>query len=674
MEDAYKRACEEGSKEVFLARMNLVGFHEAGKTSLAKRLMGKDFDANVKSTEGIALHCIKSTFDKEKLMGDHWKEREITTDDLDAELIEQIKLNQGVQEDEIQDYNVIPPVSGTIIYSRTPLNPQKVKKEQVVKSATFEATKREELTEIKINARIKEKLASADMNNPPEKTSTQQPFTLRLWDLGGQNEFLTTHHLFLDVEATTVIVMDITMDFNKKFVIGDKDLKLKQSNPTSPKEILHYWLNSLEEEAEEKEEKEKRKFHPKVFIVLTHIDEITPEKREGEINSYGRKIMDSLDGKDYARFLTEIVAVDNKTGDRESFDKLRESLFKSFSKQGSWKREVPTKWIQFQADITAEKEKANKYLTLDKLKEMGANIGMGEKDIESFIQLHRLVGTFLHFDDNLQPSDENDSLVKLKDYIITDPQWLVDRCKEVITHPDFLYEKHLTKVVKDLMRGTVTEDGLKTIWDEDALPFLTKLLLAYDIFIPIADAKATGKQYLIPCMLPMESDYQTGEISITTTILYSGIHRAGCGQWFQMGKFSKLLAALHRKENWKMSLDPFPSYDHVSFTKGKMHLQLTLEENSNFQADMYCCTTDIEDENLGKILQETRDFLYKKAQHIIIENEEDLQTFCEYHFFEEEGLRIILSDEKRNGLKCPCHNKNLSEDDRRRFIRNIREL
>ena len=69
LEAAYRRACAEGSKEVFLARMNLVGFHEAGKTSLAKRLMGKDFDADVESTEGIALHYITSTFQRNKLAG-----------------------------------------------------------------------------------------------------------------------------------------------------------------------------------------------------------------------------------------------------------------------------------------------------------------------------------------------------------------------------------------------------------------------------------------------------------------------------------------------------------------------------------------------------------------------------------------------------------------------------
>ena len=605
---------------MFLARMNLVGFHEAGKTSLAKRLMDKDFDANEKSTEGIALHSIKSTFDKDKLIGNYWKETDITKDDLDEEMIEQIKLNQGILKDPGDATENIEMVQEDRRRDDYVMSGETMDKRQT-KAALSGATHQEKLTEIKMNARIKEKLASADMNNPPEKTLTQNtPFTLRLWDLGGQNDFLTTHHLFLDVEATTVIVMDITKDFNKKFVIGDKDLPLKRSNPTSPEEILHYWLNSFDEEVLEKEKKDGKPFFPNIFIVLTHIDVITPETRPDEIDSYTEKIMESLNGKDYASYVKRknIFAVDNKTGDRQSFDELRRRLFQSFSKQGSWNKKIPTKWIQLQADITAEKEKANKYLTLTELKDMGANIGMGEKDIESFIQLHKHVGTFLHFDEDLKPIDESDSSLKLKDYIITDPQWLVDMCKEVITHPDFLHEKHFKQAVKDLKRGTVTEESLIKIWGKDATTFLTKLMLSYDIFIPIADAKETGQQYLIPCMLPLGSEDHKGRRSIT--ILYSGVHRAGCGQWFQMGKFSKLLAALHRKKDWKISLNPFPSYDRVSFTRGKMHLQLTLEENPNFRAVMYCCTADIKDENLGDILRETRDFLYEEAQHIAIEN------------------------------------------------------
>ena len=36
------------------------------------------------------------------------------------------------------------------------------------------------------------------------------PCTINLWDCGGQEEFYVTHHLFIDVEATTLIVMDIS--------------------------------------------------------------------------------------------------------------------------------------------------------------------------------------------------------------------------------------------------------------------------------------------------------------------------------------------------------------------------------------------------------------------------------------------------------------------------------
>ena len=73
---------EDGFDEVFLARMNLVGFHEAGKTSLAKRLLGDKFDINEESTEGIALHYIESNFNKDTERGEDWMKSEITPDKM----------------------------------------------------------------------------------------------------------------------------------------------------------------------------------------------------------------------------------------------------------------------------------------------------------------------------------------------------------------------------------------------------------------------------------------------------------------------------------------------------------------------------------------------------------------------------------------------------------------
>ena len=82
LDAAYERALKEGYEEVFLARLNLVGFHEAGKTSLAKRLLGEEFDPGEESTEGIALHYIKSTFNKDTQRGASWNKVDISAYDL----------------------------------------------------------------------------------------------------------------------------------------------------------------------------------------------------------------------------------------------------------------------------------------------------------------------------------------------------------------------------------------------------------------------------------------------------------------------------------------------------------------------------------------------------------------------------------------------------------------
>ena len=75
---AYEIACREGTMEVFNARMTLAGYHGAGKTSVATRLMGDRLDIEKsQSTEGIAMHKIKS-----KLKEGKWEKTKSSTTDL----------------------------------------------------------------------------------------------------------------------------------------------------------------------------------------------------------------------------------------------------------------------------------------------------------------------------------------------------------------------------------------------------------------------------------------------------------------------------------------------------------------------------------------------------------------------------------------------------------------
>ena len=62
--------------------MNLVGHREAGKTSLATRLTGKEFEKEVQSTEGVAIHHIKSKIHKFYLRDSAWEEETLDPDEL----------------------------------------------------------------------------------------------------------------------------------------------------------------------------------------------------------------------------------------------------------------------------------------------------------------------------------------------------------------------------------------------------------------------------------------------------------------------------------------------------------------------------------------------------------------------------------------------------------------
>ena len=115
MEVAYRLACEEDTQEVFNACVNLVGHREAGKTSLATRMMGKEFKQDVKSTEGVSMHLIKSTVKPNLIEGSMWNETTQDSSDLlkhfsHAVLLKarQISVKQKINKSTSSSRNLVP--------------------------------------------------------------------------------------------------------------------------------------------------------------------------------------------------------------------------------------------------------------------------------------------------------------------------------------------------------------------------------------------------------------------------------------------------------------------------------------------------------------------------------------------------------------------------------------
>ena len=313
---AYIEACREGTKKVFNARMILAGYSEAGKTSLATKLLGGEINVDEKkSTEGIALHRIESTFNNKgrQKKGGKWTEKSINTSDLRSIFSRAVwsRAAKMAIEDSSGKRNTDRKRKSMEIEKhdddhseakRQKTDPSDMESAEVlyVQPISFEI--RNELYDHKGKSLIVE----------PE-LEEETPFTLSVWDLGGQDEFISTHHLFLNTEATTLIVMDITKGLHQ--LVG-RNSELRYLN--SPAEVLHYWLNLLHSDAA------KQKRIPNIAIVLTHTDKIKNKNRKEYIEDYKHKIMEIIEGKPYGKYIemAKIHAVSNVTGSDSEFQEL----------------------------------------------------------------------------------------------------------------------------------------------------------------------------------------------------------------------------------------------------------------------------------------------------------------------------------------------------------------
>ena len=719
LEAAYQRACEEGKTEIYLARLNLIGFHEAGKTSLAKRLMGKAFEP-VESTEGIALHDVTFPLHDTIQKGRKWEETTITPELLDKITAEKVQTylakheNQGFMEIEERsekeegekNEGMEQPHEGDKINDVPHFSSPDVRQEASSSSLDVTPTQssghwqREEnvaTVPVRSGTKDEQNLSETEMDvdrsTPTEvnvarrirnlKKHVDSPFdqsmkfTLRLWDLGGQNDFLPTHHLFLDVEATTVIVMDITKEFEKTFEIRQKNLMIKSNNPGSPVDILHYWLNSFYEKTKEKEARRRRIVSPNLFIVLTHIDEIPENVREAQIQNYKDKIINSVQLKHRCIFKEDnMFTVDNKTGREEMFEDLRQKLYDSFKEQESWGQDMPTKWLQLQSEVL---EKERKYLNRYELLNMAESIGMSDKEVTAFLNIHNQVGTFLYFGE-ISDNEGSTSRDLLRDIVFTDPQWLIDMCKTVITHPEFLRRRkgrYPIAAIENLSKGFVTEADLEALWAGEAA-FLTNLMQKFDLFVPMASTGPSELQYLIPCMLPEQGAQLVRQRPEQREILYSALHKPKGHHWSPVGTFEKYLAALIKdsvKCNWKLARSPFPSYGCISFLGDcDLSLKLLTEDSCHFKAVIHCKKSLMKDKkrqtNMAEILRATKECINNTLEDVDTEEPQDVTVLCPYYGLRGKGLELILTAEglTSSDVICPCHCASQSKADYEQFL------
>ena len=671
---AYKEACAKGSDPSYRAKVNLYGHERAGKTSFFNRLMGENIDDDEESTEGISTHLIKTTFSEDDLRSD-WSEVTFNTDEIldnfngivlsrveklsnESALATKASVSNVPRSDIKQDTESAsmlqeqtvdsikdPVLSKEALSGKLKTHSKDIPKD--VKESTEELKGKTD--EIKMIENINNNTMKQLLSHKQKPVDNTKPCTIRLWDHGGQDEFIATHHFFLDAESTNMIVMDISRNLRHPLKEGSgRDV------PKTPLEFLHYWLNAIDVKSKE------AGIQPSIALVLTHKDKIPSQNAQVYIEQYVDEVMKAVEEKEYTPYISKqnIFVVDNKHADQREFIKIKSKLFKMMTQQKSWGSERPVRWLKLEADMHEKaKEGKVKFLNTSNVQELAQAYGMSKEELDSFLKFHHKLGDFVHYP---EPG--------LKDLVIIDPQWLVDAFKALVTGHEFLDKRSIpSQFLEQLKHGIVTDDGLQALWEGNDAEFLQQLMVKFDLMFTVEDE---GKKFLVPCMLPPQdvNIYDT-EPFRNMELVYNESYKPNQGDKMLIGTFHKLLPKCSKVEGWNICAKDHLSYTDTSFEIGTdIRLALTLDKNKEIRASIWCPRKKL-DFSLRPLIIKTRKHLQPPMTSLSMKPDNNMQMMCP-HCLPADDVVCLVRVKEMQGCTfepkdelCVIHRKQLEPRD-----------
>ena len=579
--------CTTGSTKSYRVKINIIGYTKAGKSTLILRLLGKPFEI-LESTEGIHTQLIHTTFSKTHEVLGSWEEIHLDTEMIVKDFNKQaLALKENLDESsdpgkDVDTASVSPqqtmpqPVNASptgfqklLRRLKSPFTRKRSTRQEMVKSqpavvrqvvVTAQESSHNDPSPTpstnKTSGMMMDKVTLRQLNNLKDRKTRMKEeedtteCLINLWDHGGQVEFLATHHLFLDADAVNLIVMDITKKLHEE--IPSKHQKAKTDGvPRTGAQFLDYWMQMIQEKSDFKD------FDPTVAIILTHLDQVTTSEAE----EYVSGLIKYIKGKPYSKYIDieNIFEVDNKNGVVSEFNQLRKEIFQMATQHSTWGIERPTRWLKLEASIHEEaKAKSSTHIHRTKIQELASGFGISKEEVRYFLQFHHAMGDFVHYQDEA-----------LKDLIITDPQWLVDMFKDLITADEFLNERGINPLMLDEYKRTalLSKSTLHSLWKGQDVKFLTELMKKFQLIVPLTNST---REYLVPCMLPPKQlDIYETRLFKDMTMVYSSPLTARSSKqsdsFLPVGSYHRLLALLSSLTPWRLCVTDHLTYSDASF-------------------------------------------------------------------------------------------------------------
>lgn len=306
----------------------------------------------------------------------------------------------------------------------------------------------------------------------PEKDISDEyhPLTLSLWDFSGIDSFHPLIQPFLTTNGGSLVVFDM--------------MAAKDSMESTG---IVQWLQSLSLKAENNH----------VFIVGTHSSEVDIS----DIKANSLYIESLVRANQISAVKNEGLAffpVDNKTG--RGIHELQEAVHNTLRDSQFLEAEIPLKWIRCFELLVCDRPGA--WLKFDLVSQIAESCHVKDPgEVEALLDLLRNLGLVAHVT----------ATEGLKQYVITDPQWLLSSLAKMV-NPSISagQERHLSKhgFQEDMKmlraKGILTLELMSRFWQAQEVnfmvDFLQRLLLLSRWRFDDQKSFNTGERYFLPSM------------------------------------------------------------------------------------------------------------------------------------------------------------------------------
>ena len=274
-----------------------------------------------------------------------------------------------------------------------------------------------------------------------------------------------------------------------------------------------------------------------------------------EAAAFEKDILEFLGGKPYADHVcTPLYMISNRNRDTEMVNKLKVAIEQLANDQ---KYTVPLSWFKLKETL----KKSNKpseteqpgnikkaWLTWKEVQDMAEQEGIHDTDtLRAALQFFHNVGELVYFEE-------------VTDFIVIDPQWLIDMLSKVITIPSHyktIQRKHWELLENEAL---LHEDAMKEVWPEGAVQGLVDIMMKYALLLPVStnyklrhpsNKIPPGKVYLVPSLLPSKGSDETPQAADRHEGSAPPVTLVFPDNFIPVGLTSRLITALCNEHDWK---------------------------------------------------------------------------------------------------------------------------